>query len=135
MMLYNVPGRTVADLANETVLRLAEVPGIVGLKDATSDLVRHVDLRNRLPAAREFALYSGNDDTALPFMLLGGHGVISVTANVAPRADVGDVRGGARRRRRDGARGSNARLLRAAHAGSSSKRTRSPSSGRWPRWD
>jgi 4-hydroxy-tetrahydrodipicolinate synthase len=86
LLLYNVPSRTVADLANDTVLRLAEVPGVVGMKDATSDLVRLVDLRNRLPAGRDFALYSGNDDTALPFMLLGGDGVISVTANVAPRA-------------------------------------------------
>ncbi|MGE5088528.1 MAG: 4-hydroxy-tetrahydrodipicolinate synthase [Candidatus Levyibacteriota bacterium] len=85
LMLYNVPGRTVADLANDTVLRLAEVPGIIGLKDATSDLVRHVELRRRL-AGRQFGLYSGNDDTALPYMLLGGDGVISVTANVAPRA-------------------------------------------------
>ena len=86
LILYNVPGRTVADLADETVVRLAEIPGIVGLKDATSDLVRLVDLRNRLPSEREFALYSGNDDTALAFMLLGGNGVISVTANVAPKA-------------------------------------------------
>jgi 4-hydroxy-tetrahydrodipicolinate synthase len=86
MLLYNVPGRTVADLANDIVLRLAQVPGIVGLKDATSDLVRHVDLLRRLPREREFALYSGNDDTALAYMLLGGHGVISVTANVAPKA-------------------------------------------------
>jgi len=85
LMLYNVPGRTVADLASDTVLRLAQVPGIIGLKDATSDLVRHVELRRRL-AGREFGLYSGNDDTALPYMLLGGDGVISVTANVAPRA-------------------------------------------------
>ena len=85
LILYNVPGRTVADLANETVLRLAQVPGIVGLKDATSDLVRHVDLVSRLPDGKAFGLYSGNDDTALPYMLLGGHGVISVTANVAPR--------------------------------------------------
>ncbi|HLW11488.1 MAG TPA: 4-hydroxy-tetrahydrodipicolinate synthase [Casimicrobiaceae bacterium] len=85
LILYNVPSRTVADLANDTLLRLVEIPGIAGLKDATSDLVRLVDLRNRLPAAREFALYSGNDDTALAFMLLGGNGVVSVTANVAPR--------------------------------------------------
>ena len=85
LLLYNVPGRTVADLANETIVRLAEIPGIAGLKDATSDLVRLVDLRRRLPAGREFALYSGNDDTALAFMLLGGNGVISVTANVAPK--------------------------------------------------
>ena len=90
LVLYNVPSRTVADLANDTVLRLAEIPGIAGLKDATSDLVRLVELRNRLPAGRVFRLYSGNDDTALPFMLLGGDGVISVTANVAPRA-VSDV--------------------------------------------
>jgi len=83
--LYNVPGRTVADLANDTILRLARIPGIVGLKDATSDLVRHVDLIKRLPRDREFGLYSGNDDTALAYILLGGHGVISVTANVAPR--------------------------------------------------
>ena len=95
LILYNVPSRTVADLANDTLLRLAEVPGIVGLKDATSDLVRLVDLRNRLPAGREFALYSGNDDTALAFMLLGGNGVVSVTANVAPQAGVGGVRCGA----------------------------------------
>ncbi len=86
VLLYNVPGRTVADLANDTILRLAELPGIVGLKDATSDLVRHVDLIRRLPAATPFALYSGSDDTALAYLLLGGHGVISVTANVAPRA-------------------------------------------------
>jgi len=85
LLLYNVPSRTVADLANDTVLRLAEVPGIVGMKDATSDLVRLVDLRNRL-AGRKFTLYSGNDDTALPFILLGGDGVISVSANVAPQA-------------------------------------------------
>ncbi len=85
VILYNVPGRTVADLSTETVLRLAEVPGIVGLKDATSDMTRHIELIRRLPAEHRFGLYSGNDDTALPFILLGGHGVISVTANVAPR--------------------------------------------------
>ncbi|HET7136556.1 MAG TPA: 4-hydroxy-tetrahydrodipicolinate synthase [Casimicrobiaceae bacterium] len=93
IVLYNVPSRTVADLANDTIVRLTEIPNVVGLKDATSDLVRLVDLTNRLPANRDFALYSGNDDTALAFMLLGGHGVISVTANVAPRqvADVCDA--------------------------------------------
>jgi 4-hydroxy-tetrahydrodipicolinate synthase len=85
LILYNVPSRTVADLSNDTIVRLAGIPRIVGLKDATSDLPRVVDLRNRLPAGREFALYSGNDDTALAFMLLGGDGVISVTANIAPR--------------------------------------------------
>jgi len=93
VLLYNVPGRTVADLSNETVLRLAELPNVVGIKDATSDLVRHVDLVRRLPKGKPFALYSGNDDTALPYILLGGHGVISVTANVAPRqmADMCDA--------------------------------------------
>jgi len=85
LILYNVPGRTVADLGTDTVLRLAEVPGIVGIKDATSDMVRHIDLIHRLPKGKAFALYSGNDDTALPYLLLGGHGVISVTANVAPK--------------------------------------------------
>ena len=85
LILYNVPGRTVADLANDTVLRLTEVPGIAGIKDATSDMARHIELLRRLPPQRSFAFYSGNDDTALPYILLGGHGVISVTANVAPR--------------------------------------------------
>jgi 4-hydroxy-tetrahydrodipicolinate synthase len=85
VVLYNVPGRTVADLANDTVLRLAEVPGIAGIKDATSDMTRHIELVRKLPAQHGFGLYSGNDDTALPYILLGGHGVISVTANVAPR--------------------------------------------------
>jgi len=85
VILYNVPSRTVADLATDTVLRLAQIPNIAGMKDATSDLVRLVDLQNRMPAGREFALYSGNDDTALAFMLLGGHGVVSVAANVAPK--------------------------------------------------
>jgi 4-hydroxy-tetrahydrodipicolinate synthase len=110
LLLYNVPSRTIADLANETVLRLAEVPGIIGMKDATSDLVRLIDLRNRLPASREFALYSGNDDTALPFMLLGGDGVISVTANVAPRA-VSEVCAAALANDVVAARRKNARLM------------------------
>jgi 4-hydroxy-tetrahydrodipicolinate synthase len=83
MILYNVPARTAADLGVETTLRLAQLPGIVGLKDATGDLARAGQLLRRLPA--NFALYSGNDDSALALMLLGGHGVISVTANVAPK--------------------------------------------------
>jgi 4-hydroxy-tetrahydrodipicolinate synthase len=83
VILYNVPGRTVADLSTETTLRLTQVPGIVGLKDATGDLARASDLLKRAP--KSFAVYSGNDDTALALMLLGGHGVISVTANIAPR--------------------------------------------------
>jgi 4-hydroxy-tetrahydrodipicolinate synthase len=86
LLIYNVPGRTVADIGNDAVLRLAQLPGIIGIKDATSDLVRHVDLIDRLPKDKSFALLSGNDDTALAYMLLGGHGVVSVTANVAPRA-------------------------------------------------
>lgn len=83
VILYNVPGRTAADLSNDTVVRLSQVPGVVGLKDATGDLPRAADLLDRVPEG--FALYSGNDDSALALMLLGGHGVISVTANVAPR--------------------------------------------------
>lgn len=82
--LYNVPGRTGADLHNATTLRLAEIDNIVGIKDATGNLERGTDLILRAPA--DFALYSGDDASALAFMLLGGHGVISVTANVAPRA-------------------------------------------------
>ncbi len=82
VILYNVPGRTVADLSNDTIVRLAKVPGIIGLKDATGDFPRAFDLLDRLP--EDFALYSGNDDSALALMAIGGHGVISVTANVAP---------------------------------------------------
>ncbi|MDR1463041.1 MAG: 4-hydroxy-tetrahydrodipicolinate synthase [Azoarcus sp.] len=84
LILYNVPGRTVADLDNDTVLRLAEVPNIVGIKDATGEIDRACDLIDRAPQG--FALYSGDDMTAAAFMLLGGHGTVSVTANVAPRA-------------------------------------------------
>lgn len=82
-ILYNVPGRTACDLSNDTVIRLAELPNIVGLKDATGNLDRAVDLISRAPI--DFALYSGDDATTLAFVLLGGHGTISVTANVAPR--------------------------------------------------
>ncbi len=84
VILYNVPGRTGADMSNDTALRLAEIPNIVGLKDATGAIDRALDLILRAPA--DFALYSGDDMTSLAFLLLGGHGVISVTANVAPRA-------------------------------------------------
>jgi len=83
ILLYNVPGRTVADLHNDTVLRLAQVPGIAGIKEATGNMERCADLVMRAPAG--FALYSGDDASALAFILLGGHGTISVTANVAPR--------------------------------------------------
>ena len=83
MILYNVPGRTVADMSNDTALRLAQVPGIAGIKDATGNMERGTDLIKRAP--KGFALYSGDDASALAFILLGGHGTISVTANVAPR--------------------------------------------------
>ncbi|MGP1716204.1 MAG: 4-hydroxy-tetrahydrodipicolinate synthase [Methylophilus sp.] len=82
-ILYNVPGRTGCDLSNDTVLRLAAVPNIVGIKDATGGIERGTDLLLRVPAG--FAVYSGDDGSALALMLLGGKGVISVTANVAPR--------------------------------------------------
>lgn len=84
LILYNVPGRTSADLSNETVLRLAQVPGIVGIKDATGNIERGSQLLRDAPP--DFAVYSGDDLTAVALMLLGGHGNISVTANVAPRA-------------------------------------------------
>jgi 4-hydroxy-tetrahydrodipicolinate synthase len=84
VILYNVPGRTVADLSNETILRLAQVPGIVGVKDATGNIDRAAHLIKAVPAG--FAVFSGDDPTAIALMLLGGHGNISVTANVAPRA-------------------------------------------------
>ncbi len=83
MFLYNVPVRTITDLQNDTVLRLSQVPGIIGIKDATANMERCTDLIKRAP--RNFAIYSGEDSGALALMLLGGHGVISVTANVAPR--------------------------------------------------
>ncbi len=83
LILYNVPGRTVADLANETTLRLAQVPGIVGIKDATGNLERGIDLINRAPPG--FAIYSGDDATGLALVLFGGQGIISVTANVVPK--------------------------------------------------
>jgi 4-hydroxy-tetrahydrodipicolinate synthase len=83
MILYNVPGRTVADLHNDTTLRLAQVPNIIGIKDATANLERGADLIRRAP--KGFAIYSGDDATALALTLMGGDGVISVTANVAPR--------------------------------------------------
>jgi 4-hydroxy-tetrahydrodipicolinate synthase len=87
MLLYNVPSRTVADLGNDTVLRLAQVPGVIGIKDAASDIARTSELLRGLGAAgkTDFAVYSGDDINALPLMLMGGHGVISVTANAAPK--------------------------------------------------
>lgn len=82
-ILYNVPGRTVADICNDTALRLAEIPNIIGIKDATGDIGRGSDLLRR--ASKDFLIYSGDDASGLALLLLGGHGVISVTANVAPR--------------------------------------------------
>ena len=87
-ILYNVPGRTGCDISNETALRLAQIPNIVGIKDATGNIERGTDLLLRTQALGEtnrFAVYSGDDATSLALMLLGGQGVISVTANVAPR--------------------------------------------------
>ena len=82
-LLYNVPSRTVADMQNDTVLRLAQVKGIVGLKESTSNIERVTDLMKRMP--KGFMVFSGNDDAALAYAMLGANGVISVTANVAPR--------------------------------------------------
>jgi 4-hydroxy-tetrahydrodipicolinate synthase len=83
VILYNVPGRTVADLQHDTVLRLAQVPGIIGIKEATGNIERAQWLVRDLP--KSFAVFSGDDPTALALMLVGGAGNISVTANVAPR--------------------------------------------------
>ena len=82
-ILYNVPGRTGVDMANDTTLRLSEIDNIVGIKDATNDLVRGADLIRRCPD--DFAVYSGEDGTACRLMLAGGKGTISVSANAAPR--------------------------------------------------
>ena len=83
VILYNVPGRSVADMQHETVLRLAQVPGIVGIKEATGNIERAQWLIRDLP--KEFAVYSGDDPSAVALMLCGGKGNVSVTANVAPR--------------------------------------------------
>src|SRR5262245_25296199 len=84
MVLYNVPGRTVADMLPETTLRLAQVPGVIGVKEATGNIERACQLIKHAP--KGFSIYSGDDPTAIALILLGGHGNISVTANVAPRA-------------------------------------------------
>jgi 4-hydroxy-tetrahydrodipicolinate synthase len=83
MILYNVPGRTVADLLHDAVLRLAQVPGIVGIKEATGDIERAQWLIREVPQG--FSVYSGDDPTAVALMLCGGRGNVSVTANIAPR--------------------------------------------------
>ena len=82
-ILYNVPGRTCVGIHNDIVLRLAQIPNIVGIKDASGDIERGSDLLQRAP--KDFAIYSGDDASALALILLGAHGTISVTANVAPR--------------------------------------------------
>jgi 4-hydroxy-tetrahydrodipicolinate synthase len=84
IILYNVPGRTVADMSNETIVRLSSVPNIVGVKDATGNIGRGIALLKDVP--KSFAVYSGDDPTAMALMFCGGAGNISVTANVAPRA-------------------------------------------------
>lgn len=83
MIIYNVPGRTVVNMSDETILRLAEIPNIIGVKEASGDIGRETELINRVPEG--FAVYSGDDPTAMAFMLCGGDGVISVAANVAPK--------------------------------------------------
>ncbi|WP_079416322.1 4-hydroxy-tetrahydrodipicolinate synthase [Thiomonas intermedia] len=83
VVLYNVPGRTVADMSVETALRLAQVPGIIGIKEASGNIDRAAQLIRRAPSS--FSIYSGDDPTAVALMLLGGHGNISVSANVVPR--------------------------------------------------
>lgn len=82
-ILYNVPGRTAVDMDNDTVVALSELDWIVGIKDATGDLSRVPDFKARCPA--DFAIYSGDDPSARELMLAGGHGNVSVTANIAPR--------------------------------------------------
>ena len=83
ILLYDVPGRTVTRIADETVARLATLPRVLGIKDATADLTRPVDLAARVPA--DFVQLSGEDGTVLAYLVQGGHGCISVTANIAPR--------------------------------------------------
>lgn len=84
IVLYNVPSRTVADMHNQTTLRLAQIANIVGIKDATANLARVAELIVRVP--KNFAIYSGDDATAMAFILCGGHGAVSVCANIVPQA-------------------------------------------------
>lgn len=83
MIVYNVPGRTVVDMNNDTILRLAEIPNIVGVKEASGNIGNNLELIKHAPEG--FTILSGDDPTGLPFMLCGGHGVITVAANVAPK--------------------------------------------------
>ena len=83
MIIYNVPGRTVVSMSNDTILRLAEILNIVGVKEASGNIGNNIELINSVPEG--FAVFSGDDPTGLPFMLCGGHGVVTVAANVAPK--------------------------------------------------
>ena len=83
MIIYNVPGRTVVSMTNDTILRLSEIPNIVGVKEASGNVGSNIELINHAPEG--FAVLSGDDHTALPFMLCGGHGVVTVAANAAPK--------------------------------------------------
>lgn len=83
MIIYNVPGRTVVSMSNDTILRLAEIPNIVGVKEASGNIGNNIELINSVPEG--FVVFSGDDPTGLPFMLCGGHGVVTVAANVAPK--------------------------------------------------
>ena len=83
MIIYNVPGRTVVSMSNDTILRLAKIPNIVGVKEASGNIGNNIELINSVPEG--FAVFSGDDPTGLPFMLCGGHGVVTVAANVAPK--------------------------------------------------
>ena len=83
MVIYNVPGRTVVSMSNDTILRLAEIPNIVGVKEASGNIGNNIELINSVPEG--FVVLSGDDHTGLPFMLCGGHGVVTVAANVAPK--------------------------------------------------
>ena len=83
MVIYNVPGRTVVSMSNDTIVRLAEIPNIVGVKEASGNIGKNIELINSVPEG--FVVLSGDDPTGLPFMLCGGHGVVTVAANVAPK--------------------------------------------------
>ena len=83
MVIYNVPGRTVVSMSNDTILRLAEIPNIVGVKEASGNIGKNIELINSVPEG--FVVLSGDDPTGLPFMLCGGHGVVTVAANIAPK--------------------------------------------------
>ena len=90
MIIYNVPGRTVVSMSNDTILRLAKIPNIVGVKEASGNIGNNIELINSVPEG--FTVLSGDDPTGLPFMLCGGHGVVTVAANVAPKLFAGMCR-------------------------------------------